>query len=121
MRRQRTCPFLTRTWLRPFQNCRRTRATELTESYPAHIFCAWIGKAIATFERAIVIGPAPVGFYESVRMIHVAFGEDLEALKEDDLDLYEDDMARIKVSDEHPISEPAIRGRELFFATCCFV
>ncbi|MDG1895746.1 MAG: cytochrome c peroxidase [Fuerstiella sp.] len=88
-----------------------------------------IGKAIATFERAIVTGAAPVDYYEPVRIMHVAFGEDLEdldALKEDDPDLYEDYMARKKVSDEHPISESAIRGRELFFTaragcTACHV
>lgn len=88
-----------------------------------------IGKAIATFERAIVTGPSPFDYYEPLRAMQVAFKDDLEdldALKEDDPDLYEDYMAKAKASEEHPISESAKRGREIFFTakgscTACHV
>ncbi|MCB9922887.1 MAG: c-type cytochrome [Planctomycetaceae bacterium] len=88
-----------------------------------------IGKAIATFERAIVTGPSPFDYYEPVHAMQVAFKddlEDLEALKDDDPDLYEDYMAKLKTSEEHPMSESAKRGREVFFTakgscTACHV
>lgn len=88
-----------------------------------------IGKAMATFERAIVTGPSPYDFYEPVRAMQVAFKDDLEdldALKEDDPDLYDDYMAKLKASEEHPLSDSAKRGREIFFTakgscTACHV
>lgn len=79
-----------------------------------------IGKAIATFERAIVTGPSPYDFYEPVRKMQVAFKEDLEdlkELKEFDPDLYDDYMAKLKASEEHPISDSAKRGRDIFFTS----
>ena len=52
--------------------------------------------------------------------------EDLDAFKEDDPDLYENYMAKLKASEEHPISDSAKRGREIFFTakgscTACHV
>lgn len=37
-------------WPKPFQNLRSTRETELAESFPIHVVCAWIGnsQAVAT-------------------------------------------------------------------------
>ena len=37
-------------WPKPFHNMRASRQTELAESYPLHVVCAWIGnsKAVAT-------------------------------------------------------------------------
>jgi integrase len=32
-------------WQKPFQNLRSTRETELSESYPMHVVCAWIGNS----------------------------------------------------------------------------
>jgi len=32
-------------WLKPFQNMRSTRETELMETYPAHVVVAWIGNS----------------------------------------------------------------------------
>lgn len=88
-----------------------------------------IGKAIATFERAIVTGPSPYDYYEPLRAMQVALKadlEDLDAFKEDDPDLYENYMAKLESSEEHPISDSAKRGREIFFTakggcTACHV
>ena len=88
-----------------------------------------VGKAIATFERAIVTGPSPYDYYEPLRSMQLALKddlEDLEALKEDDPDVYDAYIARLKTSKAHPISASAQRGRELFFSkkvgcTACHV
>ncbi len=32
-------------WGKPFQNLRSTRETELCETFPAHVVCAWIGNS----------------------------------------------------------------------------
>ena len=34
-------------WAKPFQNLRSTRETELAETYPIHVVCAWIGNTAA--------------------------------------------------------------------------
>jgi cytochrome c peroxidase len=78
-----------------------------------------IGKAIASFERVLVTGPSPYDFYEPLRVMQTRFAEDLEdleALKEDDPDLYDDYMAVLEASQANPITESAKRGRELFFS-----
>lgn len=85
-----------------------------------------IGRAIATFERAIVTGPTPFDYYEAVRPFLAMKPEDLEALKEDDADLYAKYQAAKAAADAHPMSESAIRGRDLFFSekvgcTACHV
>jgi cytochrome c peroxidase len=88
-----------------------------------------IARAIATFERAIVTGTSPWDHYEQLRNFEKAYAadiEDLEALKEDDPDLYEEYVALKKASDENPIDDAAKRGGELFFSdragcTACHV
>ncbi len=89
-----------------------------------------IGKALAAFERAIVTGPSPFDYYEPLRSMHEVYGssffEDLDVVKEDDPDLYEDYTRRLAASEAHPMSESARRGRELFFSqrvgcTACHV
>ena len=76
-----------------------------------------VGKAIATFERAIVTGPSPYDYYEDLRKYLVGFPtkEELDELKEDDPDIYADYEKAKAASAAHPISESAIRGRALFF------
>lgn len=74
-----------------------------------------VGKAIATFERAIVTGPAPYDYYEVVRSFETQFPpEDLKYLEEDDPELYK------KYADAKKnaagMSESARRGREIFFS-----
>ena len=76
-----------------------------------------VGKAIATFERAIVTGPAPFDYYERARAIKEQFGGDdfdEEELKEEDPELYEDYAAAVKGSTK--MDESARRGRDLFFS-----
>ena len=85
-----------------------------------------IGRAIATFERAIVTGPAPFDYYEAVRPFLVMKPDDLTSLKDDDAELYAKYLAAKAAADEHPMSAGAIRGRDLFFAerggcTACHV
>ena len=85
-----------------------------------------IGRAIATFERAIVTGPAPFDFYEGVRPFLAMKPDDLEALKEDDPEAYAKYQAAKATAEAHPMSAGAIRGRDLFFSekvgcTACHV
>lgn len=85
-----------------------------------------IGRAIATFERAIVTGPAPFDYYEGVRPFLAMKPDDLEALKEDDPETYAKYQATKAAADAHPMSASAIRGRDLFFSdrsgcTACHV
>jgi cytochrome c peroxidase len=78
-----------------------------------------VAKAIATFERAIVTGPSAYDYYEPLRVFETTFKQDLEdveALKEDDPELYEQYIALKDASDAHPMSESAKRGREIFFS-----
>ena len=88
-----------------------------------------VGKAIATFERAIVTGPAPWDYFEQLDRFETAYAddlEDLEYLKEDDPELLEEFEALRQASNENPISESAVRGGKLFFSdksgcTACHV
>lgn len=85
-----------------------------------------IGRAIATFERAVVTGPAPFDYYEAVRPFLAMKPDDLELLKEDDPDAYAKYQAVKAAADARPMSESAIRGRDLFFSdrsgcTACHV
>lgn len=88
--------------------------------FPEGVTIENIGKAIASFERVLVSGPTPFDYYEPVRTLEQQFAEDLadlEALQQDDPDLYEEYMEVLKPSQAHPISESAKRGREIFFGT----
>lgn len=85
-----------------------------------------IGRAIATFERAIVTGPAPFDYYEAVRPFLAMKPDDLDSLKEDDPDAFAKYQAAKAAADAHPMSASAIRGRDLFFhersgCTACHV
>ena len=87
-----------------------------------------IAKAIASFERALVTGPSSWDYYDAFnqfRMVNKEDLADLETLKTDDPEMYEQYIALKKASDEHPISESAQRGGELFFnkanCTACHV
>ncbi|REJ66947.1 MAG: cytochrome-c peroxidase [Planctomycetota bacterium] len=88
-----------------------------------------VGKAIAAFERTIVTGPSPFDYYEPVRSLREVIGEDiddLEGLRADEPDLVADYEKALAASEKHPMSESAIRGREIFFGnrgqcTACHV
>jgi cytochrome c peroxidase len=76
-------------------------------------------KAIASFERTLVTGPAPWDVHQELTGFEQNFAadiEDLEALKEEDRELYDEYMALKAASEKSPISESAIRGGELFFS-----
>lgn len=88
-----------------------------------------VGKAIASFERALVTGTSPWDYYEAFKTFSDANKEDLadlEALKKDDPKLFEKYEALKKATDEHTISDSAKRGGEIFFGdkgscTACHV
>ncbi|MCX7418152.1 MAG: cytochrome-c peroxidase [Planctomycetia bacterium] len=85
-----------------------------------------IGRAIATFERAIVTGPSPFDYYEAVRPFLAMKADDLESLKEDDAESYAKYQAAKAAAEAHAMSASAIRGRDLFFServacTACHV
>jgi cytochrome c peroxidase len=70
-----------------------------------------VGKALASFERAIVTGPTPFDYYEQFKPFKDLAPEDLEG--EEELKAkYEAAKAAVEA---HPMSEAAIRGRELYF------
>ena len=33
-------------WIKPFQNLRSTRETELVEQFPVHVVCYWLGNSV---------------------------------------------------------------------------
>jgi cytochrome c peroxidase len=81
-----------------------------------------IAKAIASFERVLVTGPSPFDYYEQLKAYA---GADMDDLKEDP-ELFAQ-YEKVKANAEaHPMSESAIRGREIFFSdkgscTACHV
>jgi cytochrome c peroxidase len=78
-----------------------------------------VAKAIASFERTLVTGPAPWDYYQELDAFQQQYAadiEDLDALKEEDEELYDEYMALKQASEDHPISESAIRGGKLFFS-----
>lgn len=78
-----------------------------------------VGKAIASFERAIVSGPSAYDLYEPLRTFEAANKDDLqdlEALKKDDPELFEQYEKLKAASAAKPMSDEAKRGRELFFS-----
>ena len=93
---------------------------------PDQMTIANVGKAIAAFERCLVTGPSPFDYSERFAPFRKLSAEDLADLKEDDPEtykLYEELQAQMKAK---PMSESALRGRELFFSqrvncTACHV
>lgn len=87
-----------------------------------------VAKAIASFERAIVTGPSPWDYHEQLKTfenLYAADLEDLDALKQDDPELFNEYEQLKKQVESHPMSEEAVRGAELFFGkagcTACHV
>lgn len=73
-----------------------------------------IGRAIATFERAIVTGPSPYDY----RVVLERYEKLLEAepeLKTDDPEEYALYEQAVRDAEAHPMSESARRGQTLFF------
>jgi cytochrome c peroxidase len=87
-----------------------------------------IGKALATFERAIVSGPSPYDYQAALQPLLNQYKteEDLAELKTDDPELYAKYEELKGAADAHPMSESAQRGQKLFFSqevncTACHV
>ncbi|MEO9933633.1 cytochrome-c peroxidase [Rhodopirellula bahusiensis] len=73
-----------------------------------------IGKALATFERAIVTGPAPYDYYAPLSAFEKTFADDLEYLDEEPA--LAEQYAKLKEeAAKNPMSESSIRGMELTF------
>lgn len=86
-----------------------------------------VGKALASFERAIVTGPSPFDHAEQLRLFEEGNEfelEDLELLAEEDPELFLQYAQLKKNAADFPMSESAARGQVLFFrpdincATC---
>ena len=85
-----------------------------------------IAKAIASFERAIVTGPSPFDYAESLRPFEDYEPEDFDELREEDPEGHARYLELKQLASRHPMSESALRGRELFFSektncTACHV
>ena len=76
-------------------------------------------KAIASFERVLVTGPAPWDYHQELKAFEQQYAadiEDLDALKEEDPELHKEYTDLKAAADKHSISESAVRGGELFFS-----
>jgi cytochrome c peroxidase len=72
-----------------------------------------VGKALATFERAIVTAPAPYDAYAPIAAFEKTFAEDLEFLDEEP-ELKKKYDALKAAAAKNPMSESAQRGMALF-------
>lgn len=74
-----------------------------------------VGKALATFERAVVTGPAPFDYYEEYQRFAKLDPDDLSDLLEEPAIAQTYNTAKEGLK-ARPMSESAIRGRDLFFS-----
>jgi cytochrome c peroxidase len=78
-----------------------------------------VGRALASFERAVVTAPAPWDYYQQLKAFEEAYAADLEVpdeFQEDDPELYAEYQEMKRLAEAHPISESAMRGGALFFS-----
>lgn len=75
-----------------------------------------VGKAIATFERALVTGPSEYDFYESLQRFAKMDPDDLADMKEDDPATFKQYENLKAANARNSMSASAIRGRKLFFS-----
>ena len=71
-----------------------------------------VGKAIAAFERVIITGPSAFDYYERLKPFAQFEKEDFE----DDPELKAEFDQLTALAKKKPMSESAIRGRDLFFS-----
>ena len=74
-----------------------------------------VGKAIASFERAIVTGPSPYDYSEAFKPFTKMDEDDLADIEEDDEELFAKYKRLQQLVRENPMSESAKRGQALFF------
>ncbi|MBS0262566.1 MAG: c-type cytochrome [Planctomycetes bacterium] len=79
---------------------------------PAGLTIENVGNAIAAFERVIVTGPSPVDYFEKFLPLKDLTQEDLD----EDAELAKKYAEAKAGAEAHPLSESALRGRELFYA-----
>jgi len=75
-----------------------------------------IARAIASFERVLVTGASPYDYAEIVNKFSKLDKEDLEELKTDQPEVYAQFVVAKAQAEKSPMSESAVRGRELFFS-----
>ncbi|MBM4002136.1 MAG: c-type cytochrome [Planctomycetes bacterium] len=78
-----------------------------------------VGRAIAAFERVLVSGPSAYDYDEPFQRFVAANQEeleDLDRLQREDPELFARYQVLKKDTDDHPYSESARRGKELFFS-----
>ncbi|WP_153559202.1 cytochrome-c peroxidase [Roseimaritima sediminicola] len=85
-----------------------------------------VGKALATFERAIVTGPAPYDYYLPLQRFREIYADDLpylDEIREEDPEFVKEYEDLVEAFKQNSMSESAINGMKLFFgkancATC---
>ncbi len=75
-----------------------------------------VGKAIATFERAIVTGPSAYDYSEAMAKYTKIDEDDLKDLIEDDEDFAKEYNSLKNGAKKLPMTEAALRGQKLFFS-----
>jgi cytochrome c peroxidase len=75
-----------------------------------------IGRAIASFERCIVSGPSPYDYFEESKRFANLSEEDLNEIRDEEPERFAQIEALQADQEAHPMSESAVRGRELFFS-----
>ncbi len=75
-----------------------------------------VGKAIASFERAIVTGPTPFDYVDALKPYASLDEDDLADLKEDDPEIWQQYLGLQQAAENNPMSESAVRGMSLFFS-----
>lgn len=75
-----------------------------------------VGKALASFERVLVTGPAPFDYREAYTKYTAVDPDDLKALLEADEDFAATYAKAKEGATQHPMSASAIRGQDLFFS-----
>ena len=75
-----------------------------------------VGKAIASFERAIVTGPTSFDYVDALKPYASLEEEDLADMKEDDPDIYQQYLDLQAAAESNPMSESAVSGMSLFFS-----
>ena len=73
-----------------------------------------VGKALATFQRALVTAPTAYDYLEVIRGIESQWEDELEELEEEDPELFEQYSAAKRIVES--IDTSVIRGRDLFFS-----
>jgi len=75
-----------------------------------------VGKAIASFERAIVTGPTSFDYVDALKPYLSLDEEDLVDMKEDDPEIYQKYLDLKAGAESNPMSESAVSGMSLFFS-----